>query len=182
MAQQSCSFCYGLGMREGRSGKCLPCNCVFRSIFRAVYGRFRQCAEKEKSVSRISLESNPGRNRKYTWALKNEEFMADFTLVSRRVLADDPVSLDIFKWHFLLGGDWMLCCAKLGLDRGAFFHEVYRMQQRLGRAFRELAPHALFPLDQYFNSSAGRPIVDPFIECLSEEKKRKRRLRFAGAA
>jgi hypothetical protein len=156
LAQQSCSFCYGLGLRPGRSGASTPCNCVFRAIFRACYARFRQCASKEKYVSRVSLEANPGRHRKSVWGLKNEEYMADFTLVSRRTL--DEYEYVIFKSHFLLGADWNLCCRKLNLDRGEFFHEVYRIQQKLGRTFRELEPHALFPLDQYFNSRTKDPI------------------------
>lgn len=82
--------------------------------------------------------------------------MADFTLVSRRTL--DEYEYVVFKYHFLLGADWNLCCRKLNLDRGEFFHEVYRIQQKLGRTFRELEPHALFPLDQYFNSRTKDPI------------------------
>lgn len=148
LAQQSCTFCYGLGLRPGRGGVSTPCNCVFRAIFRACYARFRQCATKEKYISRASLESNSGKQRKSVWGMKNEEYMADFVLVSRRTLSEAEYIL--FKFHFLLGADWKLCCRKLNLDRGTFFHEVYRIQQKLGRTFRELEPHALFPVDEYF--------------------------------
>lgn len=88
--------------------------------------------------------------------------MADFCLVSRRELTDYEYT--IFKFHFLLGADWKLCCRKLKLDRGAFFHEVYRIQQKLGRVFRELQPYALFPLDEYFNSTprTNEASVTPF--------------------
>lgn len=151
LAQQSCSICYGLGLRPGRGGVSTPCLCVFRTIFRACYARFRQCAMKEKHISRVSLEANPGRQRKSVWGMKNEEFMADFCLVSRRTLSD--YEYRIFKYHFLLGADWKLCCRKLNVDRGTFFHDVYRIQQKLGRTFRELQPHALFPLDEYFNGT-----------------------------
>lgn len=151
LAQQSCTFCLGLGLRPGRAGASAPCNCVFRSIFRACYARFRSCASKEKYVSRVSLEANPGRLRKSTWGLKNEEYIADFCLVSRRTLDDQQYRL--FKFHFLLGADWKLCCRKLNIDRGEFFHEVYRIQQKLGRAFRELEPYALYPVDEYFNGT-----------------------------
>jgi hypothetical protein len=167
LAQQSCTFCYGLGLRPGRSGASTPCNCVFRAIFRACYARFRQCASKEKYVSRVSLEANPGRQRRSVWGLKNEEYMADFTLVSRRTL--EEYEYVVFKYHFLLGADWNLCCKKLKLDRGEFFHEVYRIQQKLGRTFRELEPHALFPLDQYFNSRTKEPIeISPSFKVETE--------------
>jgi hypothetical protein len=39
----------------------------------------------------------------------------------------------------------------LGMNRGNFFHAVYRIEQKLGRVFRELQPYPLFPLDDYFN-------------------------------
>ena len=151
LAQQSCCHCYGLGLRPGRDGVSTPCNCVFRAIFRVCYNRFCKNASKEKYISRVSLEANPGRQRKQTWGLKNEEYMADFCLVSRRVL--DDAQYRIFRFHFLLGGDWKLCCRQLGMDRGEFFHEVYRIEQKLGRAFRELEPYALFPLDEYFGGT-----------------------------
>lgn len=162
LAQQSCTHCYGLGLRPGRAGVSTPCNCVFRAIFRACHARFRQCASKEKYISRVSLEANPGRQRRSVWGLKNEEFMADFCLVSRRTL--DENQYKIFTNHFLLGADWKLCCRKLGMERGAFFHEVYRIEQKLGRTFRELEPFALFPLDEYFNSTIRRETepVTPF--------------------
>jgi hypothetical protein len=37
------------------------------------------------------------------------------------------------------------------MDRGIFFHAVYRIEQKLGRAFREVTPYPLFPLDDYFH-------------------------------
>lgn len=85
--------------------------------------------------------------------------MADFTLVSRRTL--NEYEYRVFKYHFLLGADWKLCCRKLGLDRGEFFHEIYRIQQKLGRTFRELEPYALFPLDEYFHGTPKAPIEIP---------------------
>lgn len=156
LAQQSCTMCFGLGLREGRGGASTPCHCVFRAIFRTCFDRFRQCASKEKYISRVSLEPNPGRDRKKSWGLKDEEYMADFILVSRRTL--DELEYKIFRFHFLLGADWKLCCRRLSLDRGDFFHHVYRIQQKLGRTFRELQPYALFPLDEYFTSTM--PNVD----------------------
>jgi hypothetical protein len=77
--------------------------------------------------------------------------MADFILVSKRTL--DELEYKIFRFHFLLGADWKLCCRRLSVDRGDFFHHVYRIQQKLGRTFRELQPYALFPLDEYFTST-----------------------------
>jgi hypothetical protein len=89
--------------------------------------------------------------------LKNEEYTADFCLVSRRALS--PEDYRIFKFHFLLGADWKLCCRRLGIDRGSFYHAVYRIQEKLGRIYRELRPYALFPVDEYFHG-ARRPDED----------------------
>ena len=156
LAQQSCTHCYGLGLRPGRAGVSTPCNCVFRAIFRACHARFRQCASKEKYISRVSLEANPGRQRRSVWGLKNEEFMADFCLVSKRTL--DELQHKIFTNHFLLGADWKLCCRKLGMERGAFFHEVYRIEQKLGRTFRELEPlHSSLWTNTSIALAAGKP-------------------------
>ena len=84
-----------------------------------------------------------------SWGRKDEEFIADFCLVARRVL--DESEHKLFRYHFLLGADWKLCCRKLGLERGNFFHSVYRIEQKLGRVFRELEPYSLFPLDEYYS-------------------------------
>jgi hypothetical protein len=64
-------------------------------------------------------------------------------------LSEDEYRL--FRYHFLLGADWKLCTRRLGIDRGNFFHSVYRIEQKLGRTFRELTPYPLFPLDDYFH-------------------------------
>jgi len=71
-------------------------------------------------------------------------------LVSKRFL--DEFEYKLFRFHFLLGADWRLCCRQLKMEKGVFFHAVYRIQQKLGRAFRELTPYPLFPLDEYFGA------------------------------
>ena len=75
--------------------------------------------------------------------------MFSLCLVSKRALAETEYA--IFRYHFLLGADWKLCCRKLNIDRGNFFHAVYRIEQKLGRTFRELEPYALFPVSEYFH-------------------------------
>ena len=112
-------------------------------------------------MSRASPELIAGRDGKVVWGRKDEEYVADFCLVSRRTL--DEFEYKVFKYHFLLGADWKLCTRKLRIDRGSFFHAVYRIEQRLGRVFRELEPYGLFPLDEYFRgmrqTAAPRPLL-----------------------
>jgi hypothetical protein len=110
---------------------------------------------KEKYVSRVTLQAIHGADHKSTWSRKDEEYIADFCLVSRRNL--NEMEYRVFKYHFLLGADWKLCCRKLSIDRGTFFHHVYRLQQRLGRVFRELQPYPLYPLSDYFHGES-RPM------------------------
>lgn len=102
-------------------------------------------------MTRVTMSLTPGRERHFTWGRKDEEYIADFTLIARRSLSE--ADYRIFKYHYLLGADWKLCCRKLNMDRGRFFHAVYRIQQRLGRLFREIEPYGLYPLDEYFGTS-----------------------------
>jgi len=80
--------------------------------------------------------------------------MADFCLVSRRVLSEEEYR--VFRYHFLLGADWKLCCRQLKMDRGNFFHAIYRIEQKLGRTFAELEPYPLFPIRSYFSGVIQR--------------------------
>lgn len=172
LASHSCALCQGLGLRQSAPGVTSlgsslqrvapapqPCNCVLRHIFRACYARFRECATKERFISQVSLESVLGRDTKRSWSRKDEEYIADFYLVSKRSLSQSEYR--IFKYHYLLGADWKLCCRKLNLDRGNFFHAIYKIEQRLGRVFRELKPYALFPVKDYFNGEICA--VTPFL-------------------
>ncbi len=149
LALHNCTQCRGTGLRLGAKGSLSPCNCVLRSIFRICYDRFVRCAEQERYVSRVTLEAHRGRSRPSTWGRKDEEYIADFCLVAKRVLTEFEHQL--FRYHFLLGADWKLCARKCSIDRGTFFHALYRIEQKLGRTFRELEPYALFPLDEYFH-------------------------------
>jgi hypothetical protein len=99
-------------------------------------------------IGSISIEFSSGREGRRSYGRKREEYIADFCLVSRRHL--DPVEQQIFKFHFLLGADWKLCCRRLKMDRGTFFHTVYRIEHRLGKVFANLQPYSLYPVDEYF--------------------------------
>jgi hypothetical protein len=147
LAMPHCAQCHGSGLRLVKKGAA-PCNCVLRAIFRICWDRFVRCVTQERHLSRVSLEPHAGRSRPSTWGRKDEEYIADFCLVSRRAL--DDFEYRLFRYHFILGADWKLCARKLNMERGNFFHAVYRVEQRLGRVFRELEPYPLFPLDEYF--------------------------------
>lgn len=175
LAKESCAQCHGIGLRggNGRNGSEAPCNCVLRKIFRLCYARFRYCNEKEKHISQARLAIVAGKDRRQVWGRADEEFIADFCLISRRFL--DESQYTIFKFHFLLGADWKLCCRRLHMNRGSFFHEVYRIQQKLGRIFRELEPYSLFPLDEYFGGSFKKELRPEALQILRMPMPEKRR-------
>jgi hypothetical protein len=172
LAMHQCAQCHGAGLRLAKKGA-VPCNCVLRSIFRICLDRFVRCATQERHLSRVSLEPHCGKSRPSTWGRKDEEYIADFCLVSRRAL--DDFEYRIFRYHFILGADWRLCTRRLQLDRGNFFHSVYRIEQKLGRIFRELQPYPLFPIDEYFQGASKLP---PPVIPLRGERARPPHLQF----
>jgi len=144
-------------MRDnGNTGAPSPCNCVLRAIFRACYRKFRYLAKTERHMSRTRVEHTNGKEQRLAWGRRDEEYIADFCIVARRHLTAQQHRL--FRFHYILGADWKLCCRQLKMERGDFFHEVYRIQERLGRVLRELRPYSLFPLDEYFGGAVrGAP-------------------------
>jgi hypothetical protein len=56
------------------------------------------------------------------------------------------------------------------IDRGTFFHAVYRIQQKLGRVFRDLEPYSLYPLDEYFGGTV-RKAPSPMAHNVTEMPK-----------
>ena len=102
---------------------------------------------------------------------KDEEYAADFISITKRTL--DESEYQLFKFHYLLGADWKLCCTRLKIDRGNFFHAVYRIQQKLGRAFRETEPYGIFPVYAYYEDQRQPTEALPLSkEVTSEEAER----------
>lgn len=156
LSSAGCTQCLGLGTIRGqRSSR--PCGCVLRKIFRLCFDRFRSVGVEQANPSRVALggplaeRAERGAKtvrRSSSYGFPGEEYRADFLLIARRALDDEQYKA--FRLHWLLGADYRLCCAKLQIDRGTFFHLVYRIEQLLGRALAETRPYPLWPLDQYF--------------------------------
>jgi len=156
LALVGCAHCKGLG--TSGQGACI---CVDRSVFRIVLNKFRQCASGGHLGRPFSLNGISRAQGKVSDGRKNEDYMADVFLVSKRILTD-PTEWAIFRFHHLLGADWKLCGRRLGMDKGNFFHAVYRIEAKLGKVFRELQPYALWPVDEYFQGNTRRVAVLPF--------------------
>jgi len=160
-------------MRESNdTGVPSPCTCVLRAVFRVCYRRFRYVVT-EKRISQARVEHTGGKEQRLAWGRKEEEFVADFCIIAKRILTSDEHKL--FRFHYLLGADWKLCCRQMKLDRGDFFHEVYRIQEKLGRVLRELRPYSLFPLDEYFGGAVrgAIPMRTPTVVEMPVLKRRR---------
>jgi hypothetical protein len=126
----------------------LPCDCVLRSVFRACLNCFIECVALGERTASVSWEPCYGPIGGRVFSRKREEYIADFLRVTERALT--PEEYRIFRYHFLLGADYYLCCQKLKMERGNFFHALYRLEEKLGRVYAELKPYPLYPLRDYF--------------------------------
>lgn len=156
LALVACNRCFGLGVRPDGSGERMAvCNCVLRAIFRTCYGKWRDIA-RDQGVTRLGPSAmsrlGPRKVGRRSWTRPREEYRADFELIAHRTL--DTRHYAVFRLHFLAGLDWKACCTQLRMDRGNFFHSVYRIEQQLGRAYRVSMPYALFPVYDYFSIAA----------------------------
>lgn len=148
-------------MRELRRGADRPCSCVFRAIFKACYSRFCEFAAADEQPGAVSFGSAQGPSGYRTYSFKRQEFVADFCLAAQRVLTEAEYRL--FRYTFLLGADSSLCCRYLGMERGFYFHAVYRLEAKLGRYFAELEPYPLYPVDEYMGGTVrtSRMVIHP---------------------
>ena len=126
--------------------------CVFRAIFRARYNRFRDCVANGAHASTVSLEFFRDKEAE-DLIREKEEYMADFYLVSRREL--DALGFRVFRYHFLLGADWKLCCRQLGMDRGNFLSCRIPERAKARARFRRTGPYGLYPVDEYFGGPSA---------------------------
>jgi len=140
MASACCSRCGGEGTTNLH-----PCRCVYRGMFRECYKRYLYCRDLQVVCCVERIQRGGG----YVVGFKSSEYVTDFEQVGRRSLPV-PVENAVFRFHFLAGADWKLCYRQLGINRGEFFHVVYRVEERLGRVFAELKPYALWPVNEYF--------------------------------
>lgn len=168
MAKASCTFCHGFGMRPVLRASDVVCGCVWREVFRVVMRRFRACSRASYSVRCVQWDHCSGVTGYRAYSRPREEFCADVWLIAARVLL--PADLRLFRLHYLLGADWRLCCPRLGIDRGNFFHRVYCVEELLGRSFAEVRPYPLYPLAAYFAGELRRgaaPLEGPGAELVA---------------
>jgi hypothetical protein len=163
LAMETCTACQGYGVRTSHNRSLTTCKCVYRSIFRICYERFRVSLERKETIGRPVLERSSSTQTRMNWARKHEEYVADFLLVTKRSLTEEEYR--IFNYHFLLGANWKLCCRKMKVDKGTFFHSLYRIMVKLGAIYVGLEPYALYPVHDYFHGM--RSGVSPTVPARS---------------
>ena len=157
LAVVRCAYCHGSGWVPGRAGVPRTCACVARAVFQICLRRYDECRKMQGSSCGVSYEqAQSGRRPVRFWGMRREEYMADVELTARRVLL--PEEWTLFKLHILFKLDWRACRSFLHLDRGLFFHSVYRIEWKLGMAFAGLEPYSLMP-GEYFKGHAAPPVV-----------------------
>lgn len=176
LSYASCKFCFGTGVRLFGVGHVeTVCNCCNRGVCRSVVRAYKFYSESIGQTLRSpQLSDGSNRQARRTGGNRQAEWCADVWLCAKRNLT--PRQWQIFRRHHIGGEQWN----QFGIEWGVFWHEKYRLEQILGRVFRELKPYALFPTDEYFHESSlslsadvrpcavpaprypnGRPLVPP---------------------
>jgi hypothetical protein len=138
LAKRECIYREGTGMLS-RS----ICNCVYREAFRHCFRMFFKLEQEPKFLSRVDLtRDGPRGSRSTSDGLHNFNFSRPKRRVLRRLLSDDQAHAErrrVESFQAPLPGrrDMEMCCQQLKIDRGPFFHAVYRIQNKLGRAYIE---------------------------------------------
>jgi hypothetical protein len=154
LASLNCQ-CAGLGLVRGPRGENSPCLCVFRKVFRICWNRYRfgrlEQMERGAPIVNIAGLGRRARRQPGAFSFTLECYLADFTLVAKRVLSADEFRF--FSAAYLSGVDPKLAHGAVNMTRAQFMYVCKGMEPRLGRAFLECEPFSLLP-DQYFTRPA----------------------------
>ncbi len=131
LSDAHCSTCHGAGVQGGNHRGL--CHCVRRRIFRTCYQHYRSRGLRFWSVL----------------------YRIDFELAAERKFPADEVRA-FFRWAE--GADWRTCAPMLDMDRGQFFHFVYRTEEVLGA---ELLRRGLYPPAEYRLPTAHQAKREP---------------------
>ena len=147
LAMAGCRWCGGTGRVSmglaWRLGS--RCDCTYRRVFRDCnerYRRFRQSGEWQP-VKRLTRNG-------WSMGMPPVEFMVDFELTAWRALRGRPAEeWAVFRHHHLGRVAWPECGCLVGLNRGDFYHAVYRVEMRVGRACMEARPYSVWPREYF---------------------------------
>lgn len=140
MAHKRCTRCRGVGHYASRGYTRGVCSCVYRHIFRNVLERYREMQFRPKAaIERLRCGA-------LVCGFKGAEYCADVECTAKRAL--EPRLFLVWRHHFICERPWHECLSVLSragypMDRGNFFHDVYRVQEQLGQVFEFLRPYRL---------------------------------------
>lgn len=130
LASEKCKLCSGWGMVATYHGGHRLCYCVYRQIFRACLS---VCLE---------IEAQPVTQ----WGSVATEYCADVRAIAKRILS--AIAFRLFELYHLGEAEYLDCLRQLpGLDRGVFWHHVYKIERELGMEFQRAG---LYPAHRYF--------------------------------
>lgn len=137
LSRYQCAICNGTGLTG--SAQQLTCGCVNRGAF---------CSVVRRVVAiRASEFGYPGPRRgARNWSWPRLELCADVERIARKHLT--PVEWKVFRLNSLEGWDWHTGVRQTGLNKGDYFHAIYRIQAKLGAAF---SAAGLCPVDEYLS-------------------------------
>lgn len=140
IAKMDCAICKGAGQYFSRGGVAW-CLCVWRYIFRECLRKKQEWAyNQDYHFLTVNRHNGPANE------CPRLEFSADMDSLARRCFAANPKSLRLYREYHLQDSGWKSVARLLKLDRGNFFHLVYKVEAALGKMYFE---NELFPIDKY---------------------------------
>ena len=130
--------------------------------------RSSDTARPGKSLSEwFGLEAVKGTEGNFSFGMKEEGSIWRIFALSANEL-EPSFEYDIFRYHFLLGADWRLCCRRLKKSTAAAFSTtpLPGSSRSLARVYRELQPHSLFPLDEYFGGKSRKELPEAYRQAV----------------
>lgn len=171
IAPTNCSACFGEGLVR-RHNRVKPCECVLRRIFdlcTTFYFQAEVILEGHINTTRIPHAPEWGPDQRLQ---QLADYRADYLAVTRRALRC-PELRSIWHRYFLLSTPWQ------AFNRGKdVFHDIYKIKRIAGRAYAELKPFALYPVEDYltvphagkiepqvieFKTPVRRPLMAPLV-------------------
>jgi len=143
LARPACANCKGRGWAPA-GDHAEVCDCVYRAVCRSCLEAYKRASWR--SVLVRSYAPHRGRAQ-WTWSRPLEEFRADVERLAAAAL--DETERTIWREYHVAGKEWREVAPRVGLERGNFYHAVYRIEKKLGRVFAELKPYPLWPWWEY---------------------------------
>ena len=124
------------------------CPCVWRAVFRVALSHYSriQYGVQMCTVRRVR------RGRQGSWDLPELDYCADFECACVRAASQNRIDEAVVRLYHLSGLPWRQCAERLGIDRGAFFHRAYAMEEKIGRLVALMRPHSLIPFSAYVSA------------------------------